>query len=520
MKFIIKTASLLIVLGLALFAKEVATITALKGSVEIQSPSVKMAATLGAKLQEEDSVVTGTKSKAQIIFNDETIVTVGKESIFSIKEYVYNEKNPKVEFNLIKGAMRTITGKIGKIAPSKFKVHTRTATIGIRGTNFTVLVGDDGSQMVFCTYGAIEVTHNKVSTIVKEGQVITITKLGTVNLKAYTPQELKQMKENQFVEKAVSKLDKKVVLNSDIVLDGTTDDVSIEVLNDANTYLQDAIQTSDNTQTYTVMKGSGTNSSAYEDLALLNLSIAKDGTFQAENSYILDTESSDTIWTYGGITGSAIQNTQTSGAASSPSDTPIFTLVGSNNPTYSDYSIDQGKNYFSESSDLDQDDYMHWGEWGVKINYTYSDGSYSGSASREVEGLWVAGEPTDPSVLAAYTMGSVLYTGIYKAYDLSSNSSTGAPSLVTGTADLTVNFGGDSASLVINKSGNLWESYTMSGVKTGHMSGVGYNDQSSKATGDFYGAKGASVGGNFTIVESGTKVAKGVYEVSTSESLH
>ena len=57
-------------------------------------------------------------------------------------------------------------------------------------------------------------------------------------------------------------------------------------------------------------------------------------------------------------------------------------------------------------------------------------------------------------------------------------------------------------------------------MKTGHMSGVGYNDQGSQASGDFYGPKGTSVGGNFTIVQGSSAVAKGVYEVSTSESLH
>ena len=56
----------------------------------------------------------------------------------------------KSEFNVSKGAFHAITGQIGKVNPEKFKLKTKNATIGIRGTE---IYGDQ--SRVFCTQGAI-----------------------------------------------------------------------------------------------------------------------------------------------------------------------------------------------------------------------------------------------------------------------------------------------------------------------------------------------------------------------------
>ena len=202
MKFLIKIVSIVFVLSLPLLANGVAKITALKGSVEIQSDSVNINATLGASLQEKDSIITADQSKAQIIFNDETVVTVGKNSNFSIAKYIFDDTNePAVEFSILKGAMRAITGRIGKIAPQKFKVKTKTATIGIRGTNFTVISMNDGSMRAYCTYGAISVAIDNREYIVNQGFYLTLSKSGEVFVKEFSADELKKMEGKSFGEK-------------------------------------------------------------------------------------------------------------------------------------------------------------------------------------------------------------------------------------------------------------------------------------------------------------------------------
>jgi len=190
---------LLTFLSTGLFAGSVATVTALKGTASIFREGVKSEALLGAELLAKDNITTADNSKLQMIFSDETIVTLGKNSNFSIEEYLFeNTEEPVVEFGMIKGAMRTITGKIGKLAPQKFKVKTKTATIGIRGTNFSVIIEEDGTFEAYCTYGAISITVNGKEYRVEQGYFIHISPEGKVEIKAFSSKDLKKMKQLYF----------------------------------------------------------------------------------------------------------------------------------------------------------------------------------------------------------------------------------------------------------------------------------------------------------------------------------
>lgn len=182
-----------------LLANNIATITAITGKSNILRSSKKITATLGLKLQENDTILTGENAKLQIIFTDETIISIGKNSNFSIKEYLFEDgEAPIARFGMLSGAMRTITGKIGKIAPQKFSVTTKTATIGIRGTNFTVAINEFGILNAYCTYGEISVKVDEKEFSVKQGLIITILQNKKTNLKEFNAKELKKLKNKYF----------------------------------------------------------------------------------------------------------------------------------------------------------------------------------------------------------------------------------------------------------------------------------------------------------------------------------
>lgn len=192
MKIVKNILIALMLMSSLVFAKSVGTITALKGSAGITRDGAEIEAKLGTKLDEKDTLKTEENSQVQIIFDDETVVTIGNNSNFSINEYLFEEsKTPSAKFGLFKGAMRTITGKIGKMAPENFNVQTKTATIGIRGTNFTVIAEADGSSSIYCTLGAIIVSSvEKVSTVT-QGFYISISPDGAKSEPAkFTPAEL------------------------------------------------------------------------------------------------------------------------------------------------------------------------------------------------------------------------------------------------------------------------------------------------------------------------------------------
>jgi len=199
---------LIILIQTSLLANFVATITATRGEVKILRQKNLLLAHPADKLYTKDNVITKDNAKAQIIFTDETIITIGKNSNFSIEKYLFEDNNePIVNFKMLQGAMRTITGKIGKIAPQKFSVTTKSATIGIRGTNFTIVINDLGYFQAYCTFGEIQASTNKEKYSIKQGFYITIGKEIQPKIQKFTSKDLQKMRNKNFtvINKNLSK---------------------------------------------------------------------------------------------------------------------------------------------------------------------------------------------------------------------------------------------------------------------------------------------------------------------------
>ena len=523
-----KIVLVVFVLSLPLLANGVAKITALKGSVEIQSASVSINATLGASLQEKDSIITADKSKAQIIFNDETIVTVGKNSNFSIAKYIFDDKNePAVEFSILKGAMKAITGRIGKIAPQKFKVKTKTATIGIRGTNFTVISMDDGSMRAYCTYGAISVTIGNQAHIVKQGFYLSLSTDGKVVVKEFSADELKGMEHKSFGERKPLKsgeADKGTEPNN------TSESVDSVVIKELEDKVQDAVQTADDPSSTSglTMRGFSIDNDRSTDMQVaVGYTFAKDGvSFESAVSKV-SVDNKANAAGYGGeyddwsFQLAATPNDFVSKDEFTTSFSSVY-LSPQGQSSSKNASLLNGS--FSATNDLSHDDYMTWGTWNASVEYTFTDSStqLEQSGSHDFQGLWVAGEVTESAVVDAIQTDYMQYYGKYQAYETTDN-----PTLITGTANMTVNFGSNTASLVIayengDSTGNT--NYSMNivnnvlvGTQTdsqGNASGPG------EAYGTFYGPNAESVGGNFSTNANGGSVSevglKGVYQATQS----
>lgn len=96
-----------------------------------------------------DTLETGLQSEAQIVFSDNTLMTFRPASKFYIDQYEYhpNAKTKSVGkyiMNLVEGGFRTITGLIAKSNPSDYQVNTPVATIGVRGTDYTLIIKEGG----------------------------------------------------------------------------------------------------------------------------------------------------------------------------------------------------------------------------------------------------------------------------------------------------------------------------------------------------------------------------------------
>ena len=110
----------------------------------------------GAELDSGDTIRTDAAARAQIRFTDGSYVSLQPNTEFAIKDYNYEGKTDGSErgfFGLAKGAMRTVTGLVGRINRNRYQIVTPTATVGIRGTGGRIEVLSDGSTLVAGTSG-------------------------------------------------------------------------------------------------------------------------------------------------------------------------------------------------------------------------------------------------------------------------------------------------------------------------------------------------------------------------------
>jgi hypothetical protein len=117
----------------------------------------------GAELGSGESIVTGNGGRAQLRFTDGGMVSLQPESEFKVDNYHFSGKEDGEEkgfFSLLKGGLRTITGLVGRNNKNAYKVNTSVATIGIRGTEFTIAYTGTNSLSVSTGEGMIEVCNN------------------------------------------------------------------------------------------------------------------------------------------------------------------------------------------------------------------------------------------------------------------------------------------------------------------------------------------------------------------------
>ncbi len=121
-----------------------------------------------------DTIKTDSDGSARILFSDETTIMLGKNTQFHVEEYLFDEskENSKASFN-VQGMFNFMTGKIGKIAPKRFSIKTKSATIGIRGTE-AGCVDKAGASVCYCEEGGIDTSNSFGEVLIPKGMKSTI----------------------------------------------------------------------------------------------------------------------------------------------------------------------------------------------------------------------------------------------------------------------------------------------------------------------------------------------------------
>jgi len=98
----------------------------------------------GDFIYKNDEIITSARSFAVLQFVDGAKVTVRPDSTLIIEQYLYaGNDSDEATLNLVSGGLRVITGAMAKSNPENYKVRTPVALMGVRGTEFSIMLCGD-----------------------------------------------------------------------------------------------------------------------------------------------------------------------------------------------------------------------------------------------------------------------------------------------------------------------------------------------------------------------------------------
>ncbi len=123
-------------------SNSIGVVKSVSGDVYLIGPESSVKAVPNMKLMEGDSIKTGPKSSVGLVFEDDTVVSLGPKSEMAIQSFLFNPVEKELSFvaRMVQGTFSFITGQIAKLAPKKVKLETPDATLGVRGTKILVKI--------------------------------------------------------------------------------------------------------------------------------------------------------------------------------------------------------------------------------------------------------------------------------------------------------------------------------------------------------------------------------------------
>lgn len=140
-----------------------------------------------ALVHQGDQIETGTGAKLGLVFIDKTTFAIGENARMVLNEVVFDPQGGNLSsvVTLLHGAFLFVTGEIGKLLPEAVVVNTPVATIGVRGTETSVLVNQILETLQVASErgpseGIVTVTINNITHLLNPGTIApNITPLTT-----------------------------------------------------------------------------------------------------------------------------------------------------------------------------------------------------------------------------------------------------------------------------------------------------------------------------------------------------
>ena len=112
------------------------------GDASVTTNDKRVVAEVGTPLYQGSVMETGKKGSMGVTFKDGTVMSFGADTVFKVDEFLYAPIQGKLKFasKLAKGSLNYVSGVIEKLKPDVVVVATPKGNIGVRGTQFLVVV--------------------------------------------------------------------------------------------------------------------------------------------------------------------------------------------------------------------------------------------------------------------------------------------------------------------------------------------------------------------------------------------
>ena len=192
----------------------VGTVTEQTGPTEIQRDKDVIASQLNTGVEMNDAVVTAN-GKAGITFQDATKVEITEQSKLVIDEFVFDPNQSdagKLAIKVAMGTAKYASGQIAKENPQSVKIETPTATIGVRGTDFSMTVDELGRSLIVLL-PSCPVGWKNIEKDCKTGKIIVTTDMGEEILDQPFQATITKAKEASPTKSVILKLDMNQINN-------------------------------------------------------------------------------------------------------------------------------------------------------------------------------------------------------------------------------------------------------------------------------------------------------------------
>jgi FecR protein len=198
----------LLTLSQTISKADVGKITEQTGPTEIQRNKESIPAALQSTIEMNDSVVTAN-ARVGITFKDDTRVQITEQSKLLIDSFVFDPNKSdsgKIAMKAVFGSVRYASGAIAHANPENVKIDTPTATIGVRGTDFTMTVDELGRSLIILL-PSCPVGYKNIEKDCKTGKIVVHTDMGDVMLDKPFQSTLAVAREKNPTKPVILKLD-------------------------------------------------------------------------------------------------------------------------------------------------------------------------------------------------------------------------------------------------------------------------------------------------------------------------